>query len=59
MANPKNYKALLIRVDARDAIDRVKKLYEEKLGVDVNVHAVCFELCVSQYEVLLTPSVRQ
>ena len=35
MANPKSYKALLIRVDARDAIDRAKQLYEEKLGIDV------------------------
>jgi hypothetical protein len=42
MANPKNYKALLIRVDARDEIDRVKKLYEESLGIEVNVYAVCF-----------------
>jgi hypothetical protein len=33
MANPKNYKALLIRVDARDAIDRVKNLYEESLAL--------------------------
>jgi hypothetical protein len=43
MANPKNYKALLIRVDARDAIDRVKNLYEEKLGIEVTYKAVCFE----------------
>jgi len=36
MANPKSYKALLIRQDARNEIDRVKKLYEKSLGIDVN-----------------------
>jgi hypothetical protein len=58
MANPKSYKALLIRVDARDAIDRVKNLYEEKLGIEVTYTQFVLKMC-SQYEVLLKPTVRQ
>ena len=58
MANPKNYKALHIRVDARDAIDHVKKLYEEKLDIDVTYTQFILKMC-KEYEALLKPTVRQ
>ena len=49
MANPKSYKALLIRKDARNEIDRVKKLYEENLGLDVNYTQFILIMC-KQFE---------
>jgi hypothetical protein len=58
MANPKSYKALLIRVDARDAIDRAKQLYEEKLGIDVTYTQFVLIMC-KEYEKLIQPTVRQ
>lgn len=58
MANPKSYKALLIRQDARDAIDHVKKLYEEKLGIDMTYTQFVLKMC-KEYETLIKPTVRQ
>lgn len=55
MANPKTYKALLIRQDARDSIDHVKKLYEEKLGIDVTYTQFILVMC-KKYENLLSDS---
>jgi hypothetical protein len=45
MANPKNYKALLIRVDARDAIDEAKKAYEKVLGVELTYTSFILKMC--------------
>ena len=45
MANPKNYKALLIRKDARDAIDEAKKTYEKVLGMEMNYTQFILKMC--------------
>ena len=45
MANPKNYKALLIRKDARDAIDEAKKVYEKSIGVELNYTQFILAVC--------------
>jgi Mrp family chromosome partitioning ATPase len=45
MANPKNYKALLIRKDARDAIDEAKKAYEKVLGMEMNYTQFILKMC--------------
>jgi hypothetical protein len=45
MANPKNYKALLIRRDARDAIDEAKQVYEKFLGMELNYTQFILIVC--------------
>ena len=45
MANPKSYKALLIRADARQAIDDAKKMYAEVNGVELNYSQFVTMLC--------------
>jgi hypothetical protein len=45
MANPKSYKALLIRADARQAIDDAKKMYAEESGVDLNYSQFITMVC--------------
>ena len=45
MANPKNYKALLIRKDARDAIDEAKQVYEKQIGVELNYTQFILAVC--------------
>lgn len=45
MANPKNYKALLIRRDARDAIDEAKQVYEKFLGMDITYTQFILVVC--------------
>lgn len=45
MANPKGYKALLIRTDARQAIDDAKKMYAEVNGVELNYSQFVTMLC--------------
>jgi hypothetical protein len=45
MANPKNYKALLIRRDARDAIDEAKQAYEKFLGMELNYTQFILIVC--------------
>lgn len=45
MPKPKNYKALLIRQDARDAIDEAKKLYAEESGIDLNYTQFVLYMC--------------
>ena len=45
MANPKNYKALLIRSDARQAIDDAKKMYAEESGMELNYSQFVSMMC--------------
>jgi hypothetical protein len=45
MANPKNYKALLIRSDARQAIDDAKKMHAEESGIDLNYSQFISMMC--------------
>ncbi len=45
MANPAGYKALLIRADARAAVDEAKKVYAERTGVELNYSQFIAWLC--------------
>lgn len=45
MANPKSYKALLIRADARQAIDDAKKMHAEVSGMELNYSQFVMMLC--------------
>ena len=45
MANSPGYKALLIRADARAAVDEAKKAYAEQSGVDLNYSQFITMLC--------------
>jgi Mrp family chromosome partitioning ATPase len=45
MANPKNYKALLIRSDARQAIDDAKKMHAEVSGMELNYSQFISMMC--------------
>ena len=45
MSNSPGYKALLIRVDARAAIDDAKKAYAERTGIDLNYSQFVLWLC--------------
>lgn len=45
MSNSPGYKALLIRVDARAAVDDAKKLYAERTGIDLNYSQFIMWLC--------------
>lgn len=45
MPTSSGYKALLIREDARDAIDEVKQLYEEQLGTVLNYSQFVTVMC--------------
>jgi Mrp family chromosome partitioning ATPase len=45
MANPKNYKALLIRADARAAIDEAKKAHFKVTGIDLNYSQFVKMIC--------------
>lgn len=43
--NQKNYKALLIRNEARALIDEVKAAYAEKYGIELNYTQTITVLC--------------
>ena len=45
MSNSPGYKALLIRADARAAVDEAKKVYAERTGVDLNYSQLVTFLC--------------
>lgn len=45
MSNSPGYKALLIRADARAAVDEAKKAYAERTGVDLNYSQFVTWLC--------------
>lgn len=45
MSTSPGYKALLIRVDARAAIDDAKKAYAERTGIDLNYSQFVLWLC--------------
>lgn len=45
MPQPKSYKALLIRQDARAAIDEAKKAYAEASGVELNYTQFVLLMC--------------
>ena len=45
MSNSPGYKALLIRADARAAVDDAKKVYEERTGVNLNYSQLVTFLC--------------
>ena len=45
MSNSPGYKALLIRADARAAVDEAKKAYAERTGVDLNYSQFVLWLC--------------
>lgn len=45
MAHSKNYKALLIREDARELIDQAKKMCNEEMGVDLNYSQFITLMC--------------
>ena len=47
MSNSPGYKALLIRADARAAVDEAKKVYAERTGVDLNYSQLVTFLCKS------------
>ena len=45
MSNSPGYKALLIRTDARAAVDDAKKLHAERTGIDLNYSQFIMWLC--------------
>lgn len=45
MATTKNYKALLIREDARALIDQAKKMCSKETGVDLNYSQFITLMC--------------
>lgn len=45
MANAKGYKALLIRQDAREAIDHAKNAYKEQTGIALNYSQFVSLMC--------------
>ena len=45
MANSKNYKALLIREDARALVDEARKMCNDEMGVDLNYSQFITLLC--------------
>jgi hypothetical protein len=45
MSNSPGYKALLIRADARALVDEAKKVYAERVGVELNYSQFVAWLC--------------
>lgn len=45
MSNSNGYKALLIRADARAAVDEAKRAYAERTGVTLNYSQFVMWLC--------------
>lgn len=45
MSNSPGYKALLIRADARAAVDEAKKAHAERTGIDLNYSQFVLWLC--------------
>jgi hypothetical protein len=45
MANSAGYKALLIRADARQAVDEAKEMYRQESGIDLNYSQFVLLMC--------------
>ena len=44
-ASEPKYKALMIRKDARDAIDEAKAMFKERTGIDLNYSQLVKHMC--------------